>query len=124
MDALEFVSGIKRKCCDSNAKLLEQRLKEKPPWREDPRVIAARYLFERLDEDDRAHFLGLLEYCAEGAIFSFFATLDGAAFIEDIGEKTVFKLIVSKMGTETLINNPHDEELHDIFNGLRGLESS
>ena len=61
-------------------------------------------------------FEAALQQAAESAIFGFFCILDGVRSIENATDKGTLELYFVKESERTLLNDPHAEELHNLFN--------
>jgi hypothetical protein len=59
-----------------------------------------------------------LREAAEMAVFEFFCLLDGVSAIEDGTDKGELELCFIKGDKKTRLNDPRQEELHNLFNGL------
>ena len=88
-----------------------------PPGRK-PKELLVRQSewYNALSEDDKAMVNSLIVEGIESATFHTLCIFDGVSFLEDTPEKGVFELYFVKDGKRTLLNNPEEELLHDIFN--------
>ena len=59
-----------------------------------------------------------LREAAEMAVFEFFCILDGVAAIEDTPNKGELELHFLKGTEKKRLNDPREEELHNVFNAL------
>ena len=59
-----------------------------------------------------------LHHAAESAIFGLFCILDGVRTIESTSDKGDLELFFVKEDQRILLNDPHKEELHNLFNAL------
>lgn len=60
------------------------------------------------------------------AVFEFFCVLDGVSVIENTGDKGVVEIYFVKAEDRIRLNDPREEELHNLFNALcqEGLPGS
>jgi hypothetical protein len=115
----EFVAVVKLRTSDAAVKGSLKTL-ERPPGRSpSERLLNLSRWYNQLSEEDR-HMLGeAFREVAESAIFGFFCILDGVRVIEDTTDKGELELYFVKGSERTLLNDPHLEELHNVFNALR-----
>jgi hypothetical protein len=65
----------------------------------------------------------VLQEAAEMAVFEFFCALDGVSVIEDEIEKGELELHFLKKDQRIRLNDPNQEELHNLFNRLCFLDA-
>src|SRR5262245_11068528 len=117
MDAAEFVAAVRAQAY-RKAVSRTQSLLDKPPGRRpDPNLVKLSAWFGQLAETDQQAALGVAELAARLAVFSLLAIMDGVRAIEDSEEKGTFELRFIKGDVNELVNDPHAEQLHDLFVG-------
>lgn len=115
MNAENFISGIKKAI--ENTQLSVEETLQNPPGRfPDKEKVELSEWYKSLAASDKERIKTVIAETANAVTFKFFCILDGVAFIEDIGEKGTFELYFQKHGVKTLLNNPDEEYLHDLFN--------
>lgn len=72
--------------------------------------------YNSLSEKDKDHVNNIIAKSVSDTVFHFLCVLDGVAAIEDGTDKGELELYFVKHGTRTLLTNPKDDFLHDIFN--------
>lgn len=60
-----------------------------------------------------------LRESAEAAVFGFLCILDGVRVIESGPNQGELELYLVNGDKRVLLNDPHEEELHNLFNALR-----
>ena len=70
-------------------------------------------------KNDQEMLREALKDAAESAVFGFLCILDGVRVIEAGPNQGELELYFVKDGKKTLLNDPHQEELHALFNALR-----
>lgn len=95
------------------------RLLEAPPGRK-PRknIVQLSIWYNQLSEDDKKKLGEVILETIDSTLFGFFCVLDHVGFIEDVPEKTKFELYAINKGEKILINDPDQEEMHNIYNSL------
>lgn len=95
------------------------RLLEAPPGRK-PRksLVQLSIWYNQLSEDDKKNLEKVILETIDSTLFGFFCILDHVGFIEDDPEKTKFELYGINKGKKILINDPNQEEMHNIYNSL------
>jgi hypothetical protein len=63
-----------------------------------------------------------LTYAAESAVFGVMCVLDGVRAIESGSEKGDLELYYVKGDRKILLNDPQNEELHNLFQGMRSFK--
>lgn len=117
MTTQEFVQAIKAHVIDSAVRDVSANLESPPGRRPPPTAVAASLWFRSLPEESKQLALYAIREAAEYSAFGFCCVLDGVRVIERTEEKSEFRLIcVSPTGTETVLNPPEGEMLHDVLN--------
>lgn len=117
MDREEFIDSIKTKR-DYAIMDVEENLESPPGRSPSNRDIMLSSFYNSLNEDQKANIKEIISESVDMAIFSFLCVLDHVSFLEDTEEKTKFELYATKGDSRILLNDPDEEELHDIFNSL------
>lgn len=118
MNGEEFVKAIKISVRESTINGSINML-EKPPGRK-PRQknLTQSEWYHNLSEGDNAMLKSIISEVVDASLFGFFAVLDGVRAFEDREDKGTLKLFYRNTSEEVLLNNPDEEYLHDIYNGL------
>lgn len=118
MDAETFVEAIKLVVRDSSARGVCEEM-TKPSGRKPPAdLLAMSEWFNSLSEEEQANVRKVAEMSADAATFGFLCAIDGVLAIEGYGEKGDLVLLFHKHGEEIVLNDPHGEMLHDIYNAV------
>jgi hypothetical protein len=118
MNREEFVQVVKKRTSDS---AIEGTIKQltAPSGREpSQKSLRLSEWYNRLDEKNKTTLKEALGAAAESAIFGFFCILDGVRAIENTLDKGDLELYFRKGNQRILLNDPHQEELHNLFNAL------
>jgi hypothetical protein len=119
MNSTEFVRAIKVQTSDSAIHGTIKSLSRPPGRKPGKELLALSAWFNQLTEPDREMLIRCLRNAAEMAVFEFLCVLDGVAAIEDSPEKGDLELYFVKSRDRLRLNDPKQEELHNIFNSLR-----
>ncbi len=119
MNPEEFISVVKLRTSDAAVKGTLTTLKHPPGRSPSDKLLKLSQWYNQLSETDRHMLRAALRETAESAIFGFFCILDGVRVIEDTPDKGDLELYFVKGDEQTLLNDPHQEELHNLFNALR-----
>ena len=107
----EFVLGIKSTVHDSVvADVTAPPAGRKPAGRR----VAVSNWYHSLPQNDQHLANELILQTVHAAIFGVLAVIDGARVIEDSGEKTEFRIVALRQGTESVVNPPN-VALHDVY---------
>lgn len=115
MNCEEFVNAIKATVRDTAVTGTLALLREPPGRKPRPELLELSGWFKRLNDEDKKMLEMVLMLNADAAVFGFLAVLDGERAIEDTLEKGEFELVYVRDGEKTLLNDPTQEMLHDIF---------
>jgi hypothetical protein len=118
MNADEFVAVVKMQASDSAVEGTIKTLKQPAGRKPAEKLVQLSEWYNQLAPRDQAMLGEALREAAEAAIFGFFCILDGVRPAEDDANKGVLELHFLKSGERTRLNEPDQEELHNIFNGL------
>lgn len=114
MDSREFISVIKKIVRDA-AVSDTISVMEHPPGRKPPQESKDRAEWYRsLDHDQRRLLASVIADAADRVIFGLLCVVDGVRAVEDGEVKGRFELRYVK-GTATLLNDPNDVMLHDLY---------
>jgi hypothetical protein len=114
----EFVSAIKLAVSDA-AVSGEIKTLTRPAGRKPSKhLIRLSAWYNQLSETDQRMLAQALKEAAESAVFGFLCVLDGVTAIEDDLNKGELELYFLKNGDKTLLNDPRQEEMHNMFNAL------
>lgn len=72
-------------------------------------------LYHSLSEPNKRVLKGIISEAVDDAVFGFFCALDGVRAIEETGEKGELQLIYRKNQEETILNDPDNIYLHDLY---------
>lgn len=120
----EFVKRLKQAVLDVAVDSTLAVLRAPPGRRPDPERLAASTWYHDLSEEDRAMLHSLVREACHNTAFGLLAVLDGARTLEEFGEKGSFRLTFVKGESESELNPPGGEPLHDILNDQLAAESS
>jgi hypothetical protein len=116
MDPEQFAARVKEVVFDSAVNSVMQAL-ERPAGRRPPTALQrASAWFNELDADDRAYVRFAVRDAAHAAVFGMLCVLDGVRSFDDA--KGSLELHYVAPDGSTIKLNPHDDDLHDIFNAL------
>jgi hypothetical protein len=116
----DFVKAVKIQTSDAAVAGTVQCLAEPPGRKPTEKLLKLSKWYEQLEGRDQGMLREALREAAEMAIFEFFCVLDGVSAIEDTPNKGELELHFVKGAERTRLNDPRQEELHNIFNGLCG----
>jgi hypothetical protein len=118
MTPQKFVQAIKTQTSDAAVNGTIARLR--CPAGRKPRESHIRLAnwYQQLSESGREMLRESLQEAAQLAVFSFLCLLDGVSVIEDTPDKGNLELYFAKGDTRIRLNNPDNEELHNLFNEL------
>lgn len=92
-------------------------LKE-PPGRKPPEeVVRLSEWYNSLSDKDKENLNRTVAMAVDDSLFGFLAVLDGVRTIED-EDKGLLELHYVKNNEKILLNNPNEEFLHDMYNGI------
>ena len=115
MNAENFVIALKSKLLSLLPGISKNLIH--PPGRKPKELLVKQSeWYNALSENDKTMVNSLIVKGIESAAFHTLCIFDGVSFLEDTPEKGVFELYFVKDGKRTLLNNPEEELLHDIFN--------
>jgi hypothetical protein len=120
MTIKDFVKAVKIQTSDAAVAGTVQCLTEPPGRKPTEKLLRLSKWYMQLDGKDQGMLREALREAAEMAIFEFFCVLDGVSVIEDTLNKGELELHFVKGAEHTRLNDPCEEELHNIFNGLCG----
>jgi hypothetical protein len=115
MTAQEFVRALQIRIGEGSIQAIRENLERPPGRKPSPILVEDSEWFRALEINDRSKVLRLVARGVDSALFGFLCVLDGVASIEDGPVKGVLKLFYSKGNENTLLNNPNDELLHDVY---------
>jgi hypothetical protein len=119
----EFVSAIKLSVSDAAASGMIKTLTRPAGRKPSSHLVRLSAWYNQLSQNDQQVLAEVLKEAAEHAVFGFFCVLDGVRAIEDSVEKGVLELYFAKDGEKVLLNDPRQEQLHNLFNTLCHHES-
>ncbi len=91
----------------------------KPPGRKpSEHLVKLSEWYNQLNGSDQVMLRQTIREAAEMAVFEIFCVLDGVSVIEDTLEKGELELHYVNGTQRVYLNDPHGEELHNVFNGL------
>jgi len=115
MNNEQFIKSIIQAVHDSVVNGLLENI-ENPPGRKPPSssVELAEWV-SKLPENEKEKIQKIINRAVHAAIFGFLTVLDGARAIESTPEKGQLKLFWEKEAEKILLNDPENEDLHDIY---------
>lgn len=122
MDSEEFVRAVKTVCSDGQGEELIQSFRNPPGRRPSHRLMRLSKWFRQLDVNDQTMLREALTDAAESAVFGVLCVLDGVRAIESGSEKGTLALYYIKGDRKILLNDPKNEELHNVFQGMRSFD--
>jgi hypothetical protein len=114
----EFVAAIKLTVSDAAVSGMIKTLSRPAGRKPSAHLVRLSAWYNRVGHDDQQLLAKVLQEAVEHAVFGFFCVLDGVRAIEDNIEKGAVELYFVKAGEKVLLNNPRQEELHNLFNRL------
>jgi hypothetical protein len=119
MNKEEFVRVMKLQTSDSAVSGTIKTLTRSAGRKPSERLVRMSAWHNQLGMNDQEMLREALKDAAESAVFSFLCILDGVRVIEAGPNQGELELYYVKDGKKTLLNDPHQEELHNLFNALR-----
>jgi hypothetical protein len=117
MNKENFIIGIKNmrdSCVESRIRSLQKPAGRKPR----KSLVESSLFYHSLNDINKENLRKIMADAIDQALFSFLCILDHVGFIEDTEEKSEFELYAIKNGERILINDPQQEELHNLYNDL------
>jgi len=118
MTTEDFVRAVKLQTSDAAVAGTVQCLTEPPGRKPAEGLVTLSKWYKHLPTKDQGMLREALKEAAEMAIFEFFCVLDGVSVIEDTHNKGELELYFVKGAGRTRLNDPREEELHNLFNRL------
>lgn len=115
MNAQEFVDILKQVVQDQAVSDTIENLLEPPGKRPSPEMLQMSAFFLGLSEDQQSIFRQIIHMVSETTLFGVLCVLDGVRTIEDDENKGKLRLIFAKNGSDTLLNDPNEDFLHDLL---------
>lgn len=124
MKSEEFVKAVKVQASDAAVDSIVGVLQHPPGRKPEEQLLALSRWYNQISSNDRTMVVMALREATEMAVFEFFCLLDGVCAIEDGRDKGDLELYFLKSGVRTRLNDPQQEELHNLFKALltRGKE--
>jgi hypothetical protein len=116
----EFVEIVKLQTSDSAVSGTIKTLTRPPGRKPSPRLVLLSTWYNQLSAKDQAMLAEALKESAEAAMFGLFCILDGVRSIENGPDKGELEMYLVRAGEKTLLNDPRQEELHNMFNASCG----
>jgi hypothetical protein len=118
MTVEEFVQVLKIQTSDAAVGGVVEQM-ERPSGRSPGQTsLDLAQWYSGLSEKDRFMLRLTLRKSAESAVFGVCCILDGVRPIEDGHEKGRLELYYVKGDERTRLNDPHGDELHDLYNAV------
>lgn len=112
-----FIRGLRLRAIEGSIQSVLENLQKPPGRKPSSAEVSASAWFHSLSDDGRRVITHIIRETAEYTAFNCCCVLDGVAVIESGPEKSEFKLVcVSPDGTETILNPPDGDMLHDVLN--------
>lgn len=121
MNSAEFVGAVKTVCSDGEAEGIIRSFRNPPGRRPSNRSMRLSKWFQQLSVNDQEMLREALTDTAERVVFGIMCVLDGARAIESGPEKGSLELYYVKGDQRVLLNDPQNEELHHLFQGMRSF---
>jgi hypothetical protein len=118
MKSEEFVRAVKMQTSDPAVSGTIKSLTRPPGRKPSERLLWLSSWYNQLSKKDQEMVGEALREAAEMAVFEFFCVLDGVSAIEDGPNKGELELYFVKSGERRRLNDPQQEELHNLFNAL------
>src|SRR5947209_7768605 len=119
MTIKKFINAVKMQTSDAAVAGTIQSLVSPPGRKARKSLVRLAEWYKELRVEDREMVAEALQEAAEMAVFEFFCLLDGVSVIEDTPDKGELELYFVKHNEERiLLNDPVEDELHNLFNGL------
>ncbi len=115
MNNEKFVEVIKQVVRDGAIEDVSENLENPPGRRPSVRLKRMSEFFKKLDSDEQEILGEIIKESVDASLFGFFAVLDGVRKCDDESESSL-KLEYINKGKTTILNNPNEEYLHDIYN--------
>ena len=119
MTADEFAKRINESVSESAIGGTIVNLTDPPGQKPDPELVMLSNWYAALSENDKAAVNSVIRMAAGSAVFGFCCVLDGVRFLEPGSEAGEFELYYVKSEQRIRINDPKQEELHNLFNWYR-----
>lgn len=118
MKTHEFVERMKDSLRIDTKEAIIRMLISPPGRKPNKKRIEMSEWYNKLSLENKKELEKLILSTIDFTAFSIFTVLDGEGFIETTPNPTEFELYAVKDGKKTLINDPDEEMLHDIYNSL------
>ena len=115
MNTSEFVTLLRTEVQDSAIEETMSLLQRPPGRRPAPSLASLSQWFNALPEADRQRVRDVAAMASHAAVFGFLLVLDGVRVLEGEPVKGAFELRYVKGEYNTLLNDPRQPPLHDIF---------
>jgi hypothetical protein len=122
MNREEFVRVVKLTCSDHEGRESVESLRNPPGRRPSPKLLRLSKWFHQLGPENQAVLADALNDAAEGAVFGLLCILDGVRAIENGPDKGRLELYYVNGDQKVLLNDPAEEELHNLFQGIRSFD--
>jgi hypothetical protein len=117
MKTHEFVERMKERLRVSTKNAIIENLIKVPGRKPRKKLLEMSQWYNNLSAEDKKQLEKVILESIDFTAFSVFTVLDGEGFIETEGNPHDFELYAVKDGKKTLINDPNEEMLHDIYMG-------
>jgi hypothetical protein len=118
MKTEEFIATIKEVVHDSAIQSVCSTLESPPGRRPARRLTELSQWYRTLSPADRQRLSEVVQHAVHSSIFGFLSVLDGVRAIEDGPDKGSLELTLTHGTERQLLNDPEQESLHDIYQGL------
>jgi hypothetical protein len=117
MNKAEFIEAIKVVVEKSSIENTLNILQHVPGRNPSPQLIARSDWYTNLSSEDKLMVQSIIREAVEDSVFGFLCMLDGVRAIEGAADKGELQLIYRKGESQVLLNDPDEEDLHDIYIG-------
>ena len=114
----EFVARLFSLCQEAESGVMSS-LKTPPVRSPNAGRLRRSKWFRSLSIRDQDSVREIVRYAAEFAVFLVLSELDGIGGVAANPEDGMYKLYYTEEGVDTLITDPRQEPLHDLFQSLR-----
>ncbi|GGH04548.1 hypothetical protein FAZ19_05565 [Sphingobacterium alkalisoli] len=118
MKSEEFIKSIKVVVSQGAINDVLESLSDPPGRKPNNELVEISNWYNSLDQEGKSFIKKIVEMGVDTSMFGFLCVLDGVRVIESTIDKGNFELYYAKGKSTTLLNDPQEEYLHDIYNAL------
>ncbi|MGX5651462.1 hypothetical protein ACWKW4_14505 [Hydrogenophaga borbori] len=109
-----FVDALQAECRDAAVQGCVEQLRAPSGRRPTSELVRMSNWFNALDEASQKFVIQAMDDAADATLFGVLCVLDGVRVIEPAGEKSEFRLTVSRAGVNSVLA-PGESNLHDLL---------